>query len=136
MTRTTTSRPRMAVIYAPGTVRARRWHGDGDVRGYRPPSGWTARADLTDIHPTTRHALPHAAWWIIETKEQPSSAPRPGRSALGAVNAKIRARQSPRPGLKAQQPNQNAAAFTRTHAAALKQPGIQPAVTGLHGPHT
>ena len=40
MTRTTTNRPRMAAIYAPGTVRARRWHGDGDVRGYRPPSGW------------------------------------------------------------------------------------------------
>ncbi|EPZ5608542.1 hypothetical protein ACXPDX_004088, partial [Pseudomonas aeruginosa] len=49
----TTSRPRMAAIYAPGTVRARRWHGDGDVRGYRPPSGWTACADLTDIHPIT-----------------------------------------------------------------------------------
>ena len=27
-----TSRPRMAAIYAPGTVRARRWRGDGDVR--------------------------------------------------------------------------------------------------------
>ena len=39
MTRTTTSRPRMAAIYAPGTVRDRRWHGEGDVRGYRPPSG-------------------------------------------------------------------------------------------------
>lgn len=37
MTRTTTSRPRMAATYAPGTVRARRWHGEGDVRGYRPP---------------------------------------------------------------------------------------------------
>ena len=57
MTRTTTSRPRMAAIYSPGTVRARRWHGDGDVRGYRPPSGWTARA------------LVRAMWWIIETKE-------------------------------------------------------------------
>ena len=52
MIRTTTPRPRMAAIYAPGTVRARRWHGDGDVRGYRPPSGWTAHADLTDIHPS------------------------------------------------------------------------------------
>ncbi len=69
MTRTTTRRPRMAAIYAPGTVRARRWHGDGDVRGYRPPSGWTARADLTDIHPITGCALPRAVWWIIETKE-------------------------------------------------------------------
>lgn len=52
MTRATTSRPRMAAIYAPGTVRARRWHGGDDVRGYRPPSGQTACADLTDIHPT------------------------------------------------------------------------------------
>jgi len=33
MTHTTTSRPRMAAIYAHGTVRARRWHGDGDMRG-------------------------------------------------------------------------------------------------------
>ncbi len=41
----------------PGTTRARRWHGDGDVRGYRPPSGWSARALL------------RAVWWIIETKE-------------------------------------------------------------------
>jgi len=69
MTRTTTSRPRMAAIYAPGTVRARRWHGESDVRGYRPPSGWTARADLTDIHPLTGRPLPRAVWWLIETKE-------------------------------------------------------------------
>ena len=69
MTRTTTRRPRMAAISAPGTVRARRWHGDGDVRGYRPPLGWAARADLTDIHPITGRALPRAVWWIIETKE-------------------------------------------------------------------
>ncbi|PRF43948.1 hypothetical protein [Burkholderia multivorans] len=67
MTRTTTSRPRMAAIYAPGTVRARRWH--GDVRGYRPPSGWSACADLTDIHPITAPPLPRAVWWRIETKE-------------------------------------------------------------------
>ncbi|WP_027015157.1 hypothetical protein [Comamonas composti] len=69
MTRTTISRPRMAAIYAPGTVRARRWHGNGDVRGYRPPSGWTARADLTDMHPISGHALARAVWLIIETKE-------------------------------------------------------------------
>ena len=69
MIRTTTTRPRMAAIYAPGTVRARRWHGEGDVRGYRPPSGWTASADLTDIHPITGRALSRAVWWIIETKE-------------------------------------------------------------------
>ncbi len=71
MTRTTASRPRMAAIYAPGTLRARRWHGDGDgdVRGYRPPSGWSARADLADIHPITGRTLPRAVWWLIETKE-------------------------------------------------------------------
>ena len=57
MSHNTTNRPRMASTYAPGTVRARRWHGDGDVRGYRPPRGWIARA------------LPRAVWWIIETKE-------------------------------------------------------------------
>ncbi len=34
-----TSRPRMAAIYAPGTVCARRWHGEGDVRADRPPPG-------------------------------------------------------------------------------------------------
>ena len=65
----TTSRPRMAAVYAPGTVRARRWRGDGDVRGSRPPVGWMARADLTDIHPITGRALPRAVWWIIEMKE-------------------------------------------------------------------
>jgi len=65
----TTSRPRMAAVYASGTVRARRWHGEGDVRGYRPPAGWTARADLTDIHPITGRTLPRAVWWLIETKE-------------------------------------------------------------------
>lgn len=70
MTRTTNySRPRMTAVYAPGTVRARRWHGDGDVRGYHPLAGWTARADLTDIHPITDCALQRAQWWIIETKE-------------------------------------------------------------------
>jgi len=69
MTSSTISRPRMAAIYAPGTVRVRRWHGDGDVRGYRPPCGWTALADLTDIHPITGRALPYAIWWLIETKE-------------------------------------------------------------------
>lgn len=69
MTRTTTSRPRMVAIYASGTVRARRWHGDGDVRGYRPPSGWAAHADLADIHPISGRALQRAVWGIIETKE-------------------------------------------------------------------
>lgn len=67
MTYMTTSRPRMAAIYALGMVRARCWR--SDARGYRPLSGWTARADLTDIHPITGGVLPRAVWWIIETKE-------------------------------------------------------------------
>lgn len=69
MSHTDTSRPRMGATYAPGTVRTRRWHGDGDVRGYRPPRGWTARADLADIPPITGRALSRAVWWIVGTKE-------------------------------------------------------------------
>ncbi|AVS80765.1 hypothetical protein C8244_06990 [Paracidovorax avenae] len=69
MSRTIDRRPRMAAIYAPGTVRVRRWHGAGDVRGYRPPSGWSAQADLTDTHPITGRVLPRAQWWVIEVKE-------------------------------------------------------------------
>ncbi len=53
----------------PGAVRARLWRGEGDVRVYRLPSGWTASADLTDIHPITGRALARAVWRIIETKE-------------------------------------------------------------------
>lgn len=68
-THTITSSPHMAAVYAPDTVRACRWHGKGDVRSYRSPSGWTARADLTDTLPITGRALPGAVWWIIETKE-------------------------------------------------------------------
>ena len=60
MTRTTISRPRMAAIYAAGTVRARRWN--GGLRG-------TACADLTDIHPITGRALPRAVCGSSETKE-------------------------------------------------------------------
>lgn len=69
MPRNITRRPRMAAIYSPGTVRARRWHGAGDVRGYHPPAGWSARADLTDTHAITGRVLPRAEWWIVETKE-------------------------------------------------------------------
>ncbi|MCW0366563.1 hypothetical protein NB699_001546 [Xanthomonas sacchari] len=73
MSRNIDRRPRMAAIYAPGTGHRARsplaWR--GDVRGYRPPSGWSARANLTDTHPTTGRVLPRAEWWIIETKQQP-----------------------------------------------------------------
>ncbi|WP_321855514.1 hypothetical protein [Paraburkholderia tropica] len=66
---TSTTRPRMVATNAPGTVRTRRWRGEGDVRAYRPSHGWTACADLTDIHPISGQPLPRSAWWIIETKE-------------------------------------------------------------------
>ena len=69
MIRITTCRPRMATTYAPGTVRARRWRGESDLRGFRPLSGCSARADLTDIHPITGCVLPRACRWLIETKE-------------------------------------------------------------------
>jgi len=69
MNRATTNQLRMPAAYPSGTVRARRWRGDGDVRGYRPPHGWTVCAELTDVHPTTGCALPRSTWWIIETKE-------------------------------------------------------------------
>lgn len=57
--------------YEPGSVRHFRWPpGAGDVRGYRPPPGWSAMADLTDTHPLTGKTLPQSQWWITETKEQ------------------------------------------------------------------
>lgn len=55
--------------YPSGTVRARRWRGQGDVRAYRPPAGWTATADLIDMHPISSRPLPKSEWWIFETKE-------------------------------------------------------------------
>ncbi|EIY2605994.1 TPA: hypothetical protein L3665_006673 [Pseudomonas aeruginosa] len=32
-------------------------------------AGWTACADLIDIHPISGQPLPRSVWWIIETKE-------------------------------------------------------------------
>ena len=52
MNHTTTNHPRMAAVYTPGTVRARRWHGEDDVRGYRSPSGWSARATSPTFIPS------------------------------------------------------------------------------------
>ena len=82
MTHQPANRPRIAATYASGTVRARRWHGD-DVRGYRPPRGWTARADLTDLHPS-RAAPAARVWWIIETRNNEPHRPQ-SRAALGPV---------------------------------------------------
>ena len=123
MARPATSRPRMATIYAPGAVRARRWY--GDVRGYRPPSGWSPRADLTDIHPIACRVVAH------RDEETTRSVPRPGRSAMGAAVAA--------PGVQSQQPNQ-AVAFAAAYKhqrmpcclnSACSSPDTQPNILGL-----
>ena len=53
MTRTSTSRPRMAAAYVLGTAGARRWHSEGNVRAYRPP--WSR---LTPKNPGAAVAAP------------------------------------------------------------------------------
>ena len=62
------NRPRMAATYAPARYAPAAGMAMATC-GYRPPGGWTARADLTDSHPITGSTLPRAVWWIIETKE-------------------------------------------------------------------
>lgn len=58
---------RPMAVYPPGTIRARRWHYQGDVRGYVPPRGWTAVAELLDVHPITGRPMQQSSWWIVET---------------------------------------------------------------------
>jgi len=36
---------------------------------HHPPRGWTACAELADMHSVTGRAFPCSTWWIIETKE-------------------------------------------------------------------
>jgi len=62
-------RVRPVAQYAPGTVRYRKWHCNADIRLYRPPKGWMARADELGYHPITGRLLPEdeAHWWIQET---------------------------------------------------------------------
>lgn len=55
--------------YPAGTVRYARWRGDGDIRAYCPPEGWSVEAVLTDTHPLTHAQLERSEWWVIETKE-------------------------------------------------------------------
>ena len=56
----------MRYVYPPGTERWRRHDGAGDVRGYRPRRGWTADAELLDVHPVTGRPLAGSQWWIRE----------------------------------------------------------------------
>lgn len=48
-------------------TRCFRWPGSGDVRGHKPPKGWSAVADLIEIHPQTGAPLRGGSqWWIFE----------------------------------------------------------------------
>lgn len=94
MTHQPANRPRIAATYASGTVRARRWHGDGDVRGYRPPRGWTARADLTDLHPS--RAAPCRAPCGGSSKPRNNEPHRPQAVPPWGRWSKLRARRWPR----------------------------------------
>ncbi len=57
----------MKYHYSEGTVRWFQWTGGDDVRCHRPPKGWEAFADMTDINPVTGRQLRTARWWIRET---------------------------------------------------------------------
>lgn len=46
-------------------MKAGRYIGQQDVRGYRPPRGYNASADLIDIHPMTGERLLQSEWWIF-----------------------------------------------------------------------
>jgi hypothetical protein len=42
-----------------------RWNGRGDVRGYVPPAGYAATADLVEHHPATGEFLGESQWWMF-----------------------------------------------------------------------
>jgi len=81
MNYSTKKRPfRPVAQYKPCTVRYRRWEGtktNMDIRCYRPPKGWSARADMWDYHPITHETFvdsngePDSEWWITEIKDDP-----------------------------------------------------------------
>ncbi len=47
-----------------GTI-AFRWHGRSDPRGYVPPRGYEAIADLIETHPQSGRAFKESEWWIF-----------------------------------------------------------------------
>lgn len=55
--------------YFDGAERYKRWNGSGDVRGHRSARGWTATADLIDVHPINGKPLRCSEWWIFERRE-------------------------------------------------------------------
>ena len=57
----------MSYFYTIGSMRWKRFTGDGDVRAYRAKKGWWVTAHMLDYHPTTDRHLPTSQWWICET---------------------------------------------------------------------
>jgi len=51
-------------------VVAFRWHGRSDPRGYVPPHGSMAGADLIEHHPATGKFLGESQWWILLTPKK------------------------------------------------------------------
>lgn len=118
MTRITSSRPRMAASYAPGTVRARRWHGDGDVRGYRPRAGRPAPISPTLI---PSRAAPCRVLCGGSSRQRNNRVQHRAQTVLSWA----RWTQNPvaavaAPGVEGQQPNQNAASLAVAQVAALE----------------
>ena len=57
----------MKFILVSEGVLAFRWHSRSDPRGYMPPRGYTAEADLIEHHPLTGKFLDRSEWWIFLT---------------------------------------------------------------------
>lgn len=47
-----------------GTI-AFRWNNQTDVRSYKPPSGYSAVADLIEYHPATGDFMGESQWWMF-----------------------------------------------------------------------
>ena len=85
----------------PGTVRARRWHGDGDVRGYRPP--WAGRPAPTSPTFIPSRAAPCRVLCGGSSRRRNNrdrTAPRPFRPGRGEQSGAAVAA----PGVEAKQP--------------------------------
>lgn len=96
MTHQPADRPRMAATYASGTVRARRWHGDGDVCGY-PSAAWLDGPRRPD-RSVSPHGPRFAARGVVDHRNQrKTSRTDPKPCPHGAGGRKLRAWRWPRP---------------------------------------
>jgi hypothetical protein len=56
-------------FYPLGQGKAGHYVGQADVRCYRPPSGYSATAELIEVHPFTNNPLAQSEWWIFLTPD-------------------------------------------------------------------